>query len=248
MENADKKEPLLATDWEIFFIAAVFLFLFWAVYPGEKIMNNALQENKNLDLTEIYLRNIAKKYPSSFEAHFALSEIYFRQGNVQKAVEALKPLNSLNDKKIAARRDLYAARALLFSLSEQNSIEISPKLRRYYCSESFMQLYEKEKYLMEYISVLNSNRLYPEAAAASIESMKKAPNFEYRKLCLNLYLKSLRAGNILKKEVNSIDLFANDFISDDEAANEILKAYLEAQRPDKASAFAQSVLKARKIL
>jgi hypothetical protein len=248
MANANKKETLLATDWEIFFLAIIFSFLFWAVYPGERIIRNALEENKNLDLTEIYLKNIAKKYPSSFEINFALAEIYLKQGKYQKAEEELKPVNAINDKDLLAKKELFLARIALFSLNKTADKETLKKLELYYSSSSFTKLSEREKYLSEYILTLNNLGLYKEASRACLSIMKGAAPFEDKKLCLKLYLKSLRAGNLLKKELSSLDPFSKDFALDDEAANEIMRAYLEAQEPEKSAAYAQKILRIRKIL
>ncbi|GAB4029261.1 MAG: hypothetical protein Fur0012_03390 [Elusimicrobiota bacterium] len=249
MENADKKEVLIAEDREIFFIFLIFSFLFYALYPGEKLTEYAVKENRNLDLTELYLKNITKKYSQDKEAFFALADIYLKQGKPQKAAEVLIPLARINDKALKDRLDLYRARTVLYSLDEQkNLVSDLENLKNYYCSSGFWALNKKEELLDEYASKLISLKLYDEAFDSLFAAIKKSRNLEDAKIALKTALKSLRTGGLVKKRAADFKNIENLFTADDEAANEILKVYLEAGRPDMAREYAIKILKLRKII
>ncbi|NLI09799.1 MAG: hypothetical protein GX447_03460 [Elusimicrobia bacterium] len=248
MRNVSDRELLIARDIEIIFIIIIFSFLFWAVFPGKKIISNAVNENKNLDLTQLYLKNIAKKYPSNFEVHFALSDIYLKQGDLIKAKESLYPLSNIKDEVLSQKRDLYYARITLFSINEKSDKKDFIFLREYYSSKKFFSSPDKEKYVWEYVLKLISLSLWQESADFAVLALKTADNFEDKKLCLKIFLYSTRAGNLFKKNIRLLDSFAHIFYIDDESANDIIKTYLQAQEPYKAAEYAEKILKLRKIL
>lgn len=249
MANADKKEALIAEDREIFFIFLVFSFLFYVLYPGEKLTEYAIKENRNLDLTELYLKNITRKYSQNTEAFFALADIYLKQGKPQKAMETLTPLNRLNDRTLTLRLELYKARIKLYSLTESNvSNSDLTDLKNYYCSLDFWSLSQKEELLNEYASKLIGLKLYDQAFDSLFLAIKTSRNMEDARIALKTAVKSLRAGALVKKKAADFKNVENFFIKDDESSNEILKVYLEAGRPDMAREYAVKILKFRKII
>ncbi|MEF3280074.1 MAG: tetratricopeptide repeat protein [Elusimicrobiota bacterium] len=251
MENANRKEVLIAYDREIFLIFLIFSFLLYALYPKDKLAMYAINEDKNYDLTELYLRNMYKKYPQNTDLIFALCDVYIKQKKFQKAIEIINEISNINDTEIKAKSSLYLARIKLYSL-DPHSDDFNENLlylKKYYSSSDLLlKNSEKEKILEEYSFRLMSMGLYKEAFEGLLAILNSNSSQEYKEMALKQIAKVIRAGGLLKEQAPKLSTFENIFLKNDESANIILKIYLEVGRVDLARAYALKILKAKKII
>lgn len=81
----------------IFFI---FSFVFYLLFPGVKVRDMALKENKNIDLAIIYLNQIRIAYPYDIENWEKLLSMYLKKEDKKRAYELIIEMEKFPDKNI----------------------------------------------------------------------------------------------------------------------------------------------------
>ncbi len=251
MENANKKGINTISDFEIFSIFIIFSFLLYSLYPGKKLTEYAINEDKNYDLTEIYLKNIYQKYPENVDLLFALSNIYLKRGKTTHARELIQKIVNINDTEIKDKATLYLSRIRLYSINpaSSNFKEDMIYLENYYSSEPFLANPEKEKYLKEYASVFIRMGLYKEGFESFYRILTaRERSQEYTNMVFKELTRIMKAGNMLKEKAIKLSVFETLLSKDDESANELIEIYLQAGKPDMARSYSLKILKLKKLI
>lgn len=123
--NVQKAKPLI-TYYEIFAIAATFLFILYILYPGDKIRELALKETKNIELTTIYLRQIIKIYPYELENWDRLLSMYLKLSDTRSAYGLINEMEHSDNEKIR-NRSIY----LKYNLLKQFYLQTKDDRYRY---------------------------------------------------------------------------------------------------------------------
>ncbi|MCA1980792.1 MAG: hypothetical protein LDL10_04555 [Calditerrivibrio sp.] len=100
--HVQKAKPLI-TYYEIVAITAVFIFILYILYPGDKIRELALRETKNIELTTIYLRQIIKIYPNELENWDRLLSMYIKLSDTKSAYSLINEMEMSNSDDIRSR-------------------------------------------------------------------------------------------------------------------------------------------------
>lgn len=252
MSNVNKeKETQVITNKELLGIIIIFSAILYFLFPGDKIFEYAINENKNLDLTKFYLKNIIKKYPYKNEAYFALTEIQIKLGEYQEAQKTISPLSFINDPEVKSKTRMYLSRISLRTLRMEKDEKIKKeKIKNifdYYLSSDFKNSQNKQELLEELYLELSYLKEF-ELIKNLTFMFLKGDTFEIKKIAFLNYLKILRENNILKNEVNSFKNFEDIFLSDDETLVDLLKAYMESSKIDLARNLALKIMERKKIL
>jgi hypothetical protein len=243
MENVDslKKEKGVVNVFEFLGIIILFSFIFYILFPSKNIIYYSINENRNLALTEIYLKNIVKKYKKE-EFIFALADIYIRQNKFSEANNLLNRITLPESFKLR----LYKVRVRLMVLKE-NDNNLS-EIIDFYSLKFLWENPEYEKYIDEFINKMILVGKEKEVKKTLTSIIDKNYSYQINKLSFIKYMSVVMSSKNLNEDLKYIDKYSAYFIGENEILNKIIRFYLQINRPDLARNFAIKVLKKKNIL
>jgi len=244
MENVDKLkyEKVVLRWYEFISIIIIFSFLFYILFPSKDIIiSNAINENRNIALTEIYLKNIIKIYKEE-KFILALVDIYLKQNKFSEAKEVLDEAAVFESFNLR----LYKTRIkLLFQVL--NDEDLSDILSFYSNTFIWENIYY-EKYIDEFIERMIFLKHEKELKDILISILDKNISYNAKKLVFLKYLNVLTRYNDFKSDLKYVERYSHTFIRDNEASSAIIRFYLQINRPDLARRYAIIILKNKNIL
>lgn len=245
MENATNKKVISIP--EILGIFLVFSFIFYSLYPKDKIFQYVVKENENIELTEIYLKNIVSKYPNQLKFLLSLLDLYIKQNKLEQANQIITQYEKNSKKDRNEFIELYKNRIKLNLLTDKQNSDLE-KLKHFYYSDIIWGNPEKEKYIEEFINKMIYIKDYQTAKFVLDQVITKNNNWENKKIAFLNYINLIKSEPSFSKEAEKIKNYEDYFIRDIKISNIIITTYLQANRPNMARNFSIKILKNKNII
>ncbi|MCX7698455.1 MAG: tetratricopeptide repeat protein [Candidatus Goldbacteria bacterium] len=235
----------IITNFEILTIVLIFSFILYILFPNDKIINYAISEKNNIELAEIYLKNLHKKYPQKPEIFFGLVEMYLKNNKINEASELL------SQKKFKNSEIDFKIQILQLKIKILNTREYNEKTYK----EIYNFLIKNANRLNdEYIQIVYDfnkkliNSVYQDPCKFMIDFFNSNTNDKIRKKVILNFIREIKENSKVINCYHYLRNFEEFALNDDELSYHIIKLYLEAGKPDLAADFAYKVMKNKKIL
>lgn len=241
--NYENDEKDLISNFEIFGIIILFSFVLFILFPGERILDYALNEKNNTELSELYLKNIYEKYPRKLDIFFILVELYIKNNKINEAKKLLSNI-SFKDENINFKIQLLNIKLKMMEENE-NFIE---DIYNFFITNARKFSINETKIIYEFNQKLFELKRKEQACYFMIEFFNNNDKKDVRKEIVIEYIRFLKRNELISKCYLNIKKFEDLAMNDDYLAYEIIKLYLEANKPILASDFAYKIMKKKGII
>ncbi|NLH39040.1 MAG: tetratricopeptide repeat protein [Elusimicrobia bacterium] len=247
-----EKNFRVLSNTELFFIIFIFSVILYILFPQKKLMYYATNENKNINLTKIYLKNIIKKYPDNTDAIITLIEILIKNNEYKEADSYLSKLKHGDKKELDDKirgYDIRISMSLLNNISdEKKKKEYFNEIKDYFTDISIKSINENPALIDDFFNAMIKNREFHLTRDIVLSTVKNNPDMNYKKILVKKYIIFLRSQNKIKDEIPTLLKLENYFLLDTDISNEFLRSYIESSRVDLAKELSIKILKAKKII
>ena len=209
---ANKKEPTVITNTELFGILLLSLLLMVLIFPKQSIEKAISDEKSNYDLTLIYLESIARAYPNNSENWLRLLKAELKMGKTKEAEQILQKMA-----KMPTVKQIYLD-ILSFEL-------IRTRYQKSTTKEEKKALFQLLKERLEKFAESNDPTLWQIA-------IKEAPQLSLDSIAYEAFAKRVSHTTLCSNEELKRFFYLGQKVHKEEKTLKILQNYL-AQTPQK---------------
>lgn len=241
----ENKEKYLITNTEISGIVIVFSFILYIIFPGEKILNYALNEKYNAELSELYLKSIYEKYPQKTNILFALVELYLKNDKIDEARRILSKAY-FKDEAINFKIELLKTKLKIKTLDKNE--ELINEIYNFFIKNKEKLSLADIALIFHFNQKLIDLKNKKKPCNLIIELFHNHADKTFKKNIALEYISFLKRNELILDCYSNVKHFEDFALENDDLSYEIIKLYLEAGKPSLASEFSYKVMKNKGIL
>ena len=178
----------VATNGEILFLFAIFLFVLFLLYPKEMLQKQVLSEKSNYELTGVYLENMLRLDPGNTHLMLAAAAVSLERGNLDLSEKLLEVLRKSKDPEIRNNLEKIEYRLVEMQISYSHDpayiVKKRKKLASIVANVAKEGRFEKKDALVWYRRALDVSQ--KKAALHFIESLSDTSDPDNLEQCVYL--------------------------------------------------------------